>query len=219
VFIQEKDIRLDGVKFRVEQTTGSEYSVDMVLEEIMKDRIYYETSQGGATFSGGEPLLQPDFLRDLLAGCRKLGIHSCVDTCGQAEAEVIERIVPHTDLFLYDIKIMDDEEHREYTGASNETALRNLYQLVQSDARIVLRFPLIPGITNNPGNLEKICDLMHENKLNRIDVLPFHNIGRYKYEKLGVKYELQDIREPQLEEIENTLQFFKNHDIDARAGG
>ncbi|MFO7890106.1 MAG: glycyl-radical enzyme activating protein, partial [bacterium] len=135
---------------------GMEMTAEEVMAEIRKDIIFYDESGGGVTFSGGEPLFQPDFLHQLLFKCKKEDIHTAVDTCGYASREVVERIIPLTDLFLFDLKLMDDQEHKKYTGVDFQPIKDNLIFLSNQNSVISIRIPVIPGITDTKVNLDKM---------------------------------------------------------------
>ena len=132
---------------------GKEISVDELMSEIVKDRVFYEESGGGVTFSGGEPLMQDKFLIESLKKCNTLGIHSAVDTSGYTSEGVIDRVSNYADLFLYDLKLMNDDVHQKYTGVSNQIILKNLIELDQLGKKIVIRIPIVPEITDTNENL------------------------------------------------------------------
>jgi len=163
------------------EMVGRRMTVDEVLEAVLKDRIFYDDSGGGVTFSGGEPLGQPAFLRELLEACRREGLHTAVDTCGHAPREDLLAAAAHTDLFLYDLKLMDDERHRRYTGVSNALVLENLAALAHSHANVRLRIPVVPGVNDDPENLQAAARLAASLPgVGPIDLLPYHDLGRHK---------------------------------------
>ena len=182
-------------------TVGTVMSVHQVMAEVAKDILFYDESGGGVTFSGGEPLQQPDFLTALLDGCRRKGIHTAVDTTGHAAPEILAAIAPLVDLFLYDLKIMDDTRHRKYTGVSNEGILSNLEYLVGAGREVTIRFPLIPKINDTPDNLEQMLSLLKRLGLKHVDLLPYHGIHRQKYHRLGHPDRLGDIQAPDADAI------------------
>ncbi len=160
------------------RTLGCTVTVDSIIEQIRRDEIFYDQSGGGVTFSGGEPLLQPAFLAALLRHCRLLGIHTAVDTCGYAPWESVEPIVALTDLWLYDLKPIDDAAHRRYTGVSNELVHANLRRLHESGAEVMIRLPLIPGITDTDDNLEAVAALLQTMpRFKLIALLPYNKLG------------------------------------------
>ena len=165
---------------------GKDYTVDEVLREIRKDKTFYKTSGGGVTFSGGECLLQIDFLEAILKECKRNGIHTAVDTAGHVPFVCFERILPYTDLFLYDIKCYDSEKHKKYTGTSNELILSNLKRLLQSGKAIWIRIPIIPDVTDNEEELLTIKAFLSSYGCpEKVELLPYHDMGEHKYAALG----------------------------------
>jgi pyruvate formate lyase activating enzyme len=189
------------------ELVGREVSVEQVMAEIESDRPFYEESGGGATFSGGEPLMQPDFLLALLEACKAQEIHTTVDTCGFASWNVLERVRSCTDLFLFDLKMVDNARHQEYTGASNELILRNLHRLSESGQAIRLRIPIISGVNDEPEHIRQIGEfaagLPH---LDEVDILPYHNIAAEKYRRLNRIYALPDTHPPSEEHMAEIAQ-------------
>jgi len=168
---------------------GKIESTSHILEEIEKDVPFFDTSGGGVTFSGGEPLMQAEFLIHLLEACGEKEIHRAVDTSGYADLDTLMAVAEKTDLFLFDIKLMDPEKHREFTGVSNEKILSNLIHLAGEGTNISIRIPLIPGINDDEENIEQIATLIQElPNICDVHVLPYHDTGRNKYNKLGMKY-------------------------------
>ena len=165
---------------------GKEYTVDEVMREILKDKVFYENSGGGVTFSGGECMLQIDFLEEILKACKENGIHTAVDTAGHVPFVCFERILPYTDLFLYDIKCYDSEKHKKYTGTSNELILSNLKRLLQSGKAIWIRIPIIPDVTDNEEELLTIKAFLSSYGCpEKVELLPYHAMGEHKYAALG----------------------------------
>ena len=166
-------------------------TADEVIVEIQKDVAFYDESGGGVTFSGGEPLMQPAFLLELLEACGRLDIHRAVDTSGHAGRESLLNAAEKTDLFLYDLKHMDPEAHRQYTGVSNEVILENLRSLSRAGAAVRVRLPLIPGVNDDRRNVEQTgAFLATLNHLDGVDVLPYHDVMRSKYKRFGWVYRL-----------------------------
>ena len=172
------------------EIVGREVTVAEVMAEVDRDTAFYDQSGGGVTVSGGEPLLQPDFLRALLRACKERDLHTTVETCGFARWETLDRVRPFVNLFLYDVKVMDEESHRRYTGVSNLPILSNLEALARTGAHIVLRVPVVPGINDNPENIRRLGQWVAERTtveraaIERIDLLPFHPAGKSKYPRL-----------------------------------
>ena len=190
-----KETKVGENTFTFESMIGQKVNTEEVLLEVMKDKIFYDESDGGVTFSGGEPLMQPSFLEDLLKTSKEKGIHTTIDTCGFAPRDIVERILPFTDLFLYDIKLIDNELHKEKMGVSNETILENLRFLVSQKANIIIRIPLIPDITDTEENILRIISFLIGCKYNgKIDLLPFHNTAEQKYKNLQIENQMKTIK-------------------------
>ena len=165
---------------------GKEMSAEEVFTQIVKDRVFYETSGGGVTFSGGECMLQIDCLSEILQMCKKSGIHTAVDTAGDVPWTYFERVLPYTDLFLYDLKTMDCEIHKEYTGVGNVRILDNLAKLLQAKNPLWVRVPIIPGVNDTEQEMKKIKAFFEENGYpEKTQLLPYHKMGEHKYERLG----------------------------------
>jgi pyruvate formate lyase activating enzyme len=166
---------------------GREYTVDEVFTEIIKDKAFYDNSDGGVTFSGGECMLQVDFLLEILKKCKENGIHTAVDTAGYVPFESFEKILPFTDLFLYDIKAFDSEVHKKYVGVSNGLILENLKKLFENNAKIWVRIPIIPTVNDSLDEMKKIKDFLdNSGKPEKIELLPYHAMGENKYKAIGV---------------------------------
>ena len=173
---------------------GREVTVDEIMNEVSKDFMFYEQSGGGVTFSGGEPLMQPDFLLSLLQRCKEKDIHTAVDTSGYANYNVFKKIFPYTDLFLFDLKIMDEIEHNKYTGVSNKLILRNLTNLSETAKKIRIRIPLIPGITDTESNIGQIAGFLSQLKnISNIDLLPYNELSEGKNKKFSNKVHLENL--------------------------
>ena len=168
------------------QIYGMEYTLDEVIDEIVKDTDFYSSSGGGVTFSGGECMLQIDFLEELLKECQSRGIHTAVDTAGLVPYEYFERIIPHTDLFLYDVKCFECETHKKYTGADNRVILENLGNLLRASLPIWIRIPVIPTVNDSEDEMRSIADFLCANgKPQRVELLPYHAMGEHKYDALA----------------------------------
>lgn len=175
------------------EMTGKAYTPPQLLAEIEKDRVFYDQSAGGVTFSGGEPLAQGVFLLEMLRLCRQSGIHTTVDTCGFAGTDTLLKAAAYTDLFLYDLKLMDSALHRRYTGQPNETILENLQRLSQTGSRIWVRLPIIPGVNDNELHLAAVAGKLRQiGGIEQITLLPFHNLSGEKYRRMGMKNLHQD---------------------------
>ncbi|NLX70846.1 MAG: glycyl-radical enzyme activating protein [Clostridiales bacterium] len=176
-----------------------------VMDEVEKDKPFYENSDGGVTISGGEPLLQADFARALLEECKKEGLHTVVDTAGNVPWEAFEKVLPFTDLFLYDLKAADEEFHRQVTGAGNARILDNLKKLANSDKNIWIRIPIIPGVNDKVEEMEKLLMIIKELKqIEYVELLPFHRLGEGKYTSLDME-NLAKGYEPPRDDLMNRL--------------
>ncbi|MGD8700265.1 MAG: glycyl-radical enzyme activating protein [Gemmatimonadales bacterium] len=185
------------------EIAGREVTADEVLAEIEKDTVYYDESGGGVTISGGEPLSQADFLCDLLAACRARGIRTALDTCGHAPPAVFRRVARHVDVFLFDLKLIDDERHREFTGSSNEVIHENLRWLSEQGSDVVIRFPLLPGINDDDENIGRLGEfLLSLPKRFPVDVLPYHRMGVDKYARLGRVHPIPDLPPPRADAVQ-----------------
>ncbi len=164
---------------------GRVMTVEQVMDDVLRDVVFYDESGGGVTFSGGEPLLQGDFLLDLLRACKEHDLHTVVDTCGFASPETLDRVRPYVELFLYDLKLMDDAHHRVVTSASNRLILDNLRRLAEHNHPVVLRVPVIPGINDDEDNLRSMGHLVRSlPNIIRVDLLAYHTLGMDKHERL-----------------------------------
>jgi len=203
------------------EMSGQQQTVDELLEVIEKERPFFDQSGGGITFSGGEPLLYPEFLCEILDACGERGIHRCVDTAGLAKTETLLEVAKRTDLFLYDLKHMDNETHKEWTGVGNELILHNLQTLAEVGATIQVRLPLLNGVNTDLENIHAtaafIAALPGDKK--SISLLPYHNIAEGKNQKLGLMREQHELSAPTSEEIAAVVAQFADVDLLATVGG
>jgi len=181
---------------------GREITVTEVLREIERDRIFYRRSGGGVTFSGGEPLSQPEFLVAVIQSLRQVGIHTAIETSGYAPEHVIREVFPLLDLILYDIKHMNPEKHKAYTGVSNDRILDNLVVASTLRTEIIIRVPLIPGCNDSEDNIDQLVYFAKKLRAVReIHLLPYHRLGQHKYAKLGRSYPLDGVSPPPKERV------------------
>jgi len=186
-----------------EKRIGKRVAAAALLQEILKDRLFFEQSGGGVTFSGGEPLLQYEFLSALLQMCKKEGVHTVVDTTGYTSYEHLAGIRPHVDLFLYDVKLLDDALHKKYTGVSNRLILNNLKQLDRDGAPVLVRIPLIPAITDTAQNLHAVARFLKENtSVRRVELLPYNSMGESKYERLNMENRIGHLQMQEQKEVQ-----------------
>lgn len=186
---------------------GKEYTPEEVLAEVIKDKAFYDNSGGGVTFSGGECMLQIDFLLECLKKCKKEGIHTAVDTAGHIPFESFERILPYTDLFLYDIKSIDSEKHKQYTGVENGRILENLKKLFAAGANLWIRIPVIPDVNDSIEEMQRIKAFLAEyGKPEKVELLPYHAMGENKYRSIGK--EPQIFKTPDAEKLKQLKEIF-----------
>jgi len=215
----KKELKLDGKTFCSDETVGKEMTVAEVMEEIKKDLIFYEESNGGVTFSGGEVLLQDKFLISLLEHCKKSDINTCIDTTGFASKDILEKIIPLTDIFLFDIKLIDEASHIKFCGVSNKIILENFALIHKSGKDIRLRFPIIPGITDTEDNLHQTAEFAKSFYDVKVDLLPYHKIGKDKYRRLGMEYHMDGVETPSNERMKEIANYFNQYGITTRIGG
>lgn len=193
---------VDALKIFGKLLTASE-----VLHEVKRDRLFYRNSGGGVTLSGGEPLMQGqrDFAMRILRRCKEIGITTCVDTCGHIDASYLQQLLEleYVNLFLYDLKVIDNIKHQKFVGVSNRLILDNAKIIANSRAPMIIRVPLIPGITNSRENIISIANFVRDlETVNEIDLLPYHRFGSSKYEMIGRSYQLAELETCSRDEIE-----------------
>ena len=199
------------------KTIGKSYTVEELFCEIEKDRLFYDESGGGVTFSGGEPLSQPGFLNKIISKCKREGIHTAIDTSGYADQSLFKILIKITDIFLYDLKLIDPVLHLKYTGVSNTEILENLEFLIKNDIYIIIRIPLIPGIVATDDNMDQIRKyLMKFEEKMEIKFLPYHEIAKGKYDKYGLKYQMPNRNELSESNIKRFIETFKKSDFDVK---
>jgi glycyl-radical enzyme activating protein len=176
---------------------GRDVTVEEVLSEVLRDKPFYETSRGGMTLSGGEPMQQFSFTEALLSAAQTAGLHCCIETCGFAAPALYERILPNVNLFLIDIKETDEQRHLAYTGQANRLIIENVRMLHDLGAQIILRLPLIPGYNDRAAHFEAVAALIHTlPNLGGAEIMPYHRLGTSKVERLGLGPEGREKSEP-----------------------
>ena len=175
------------------EKAGKKINAEDLVAELLKDRLVFEESGGGVTFSGGEPFMQPAFLIEVLELLKKEGIHTAIETCGYTVWKHLEQAAALTDLFLYDLKLIDDDQYLNYTGISGTKILENLKSLVNLNASIQVRMPIIRGINDDQISLKKAAAYLLDTGINTIEIIPYHNFGAAKYEKIGREYGLKGL--------------------------
>lgn len=194
---------------------GKYMLVDEVMKEVEKDRPFYDESNGGVTLSGGEPLVQQSFALALLRECRNKGISTAIETTGNIMWTRLKEVVPFVDLFLYDLKTMNSETHEHWTGQRNELILENLKRLASLGADIMVRTPIIPDVNDQIADIENIVAYLKTCGIKKYDILPFHQYGSGKFESIGQKYTLMDLKAPSDEKINNFRKIIQEAGFDS----
>ena len=218
--VQHTTVLDDNSRIVEEGNIGNVMTVTDVMREIEKDRIFFDESGGGVTFSGGEPLMQPEFLKVLLKQCKEEELHTVLDTTGYASPEIFDAIFDDVDLFLYDLKLIDDALHRQYTGVSNVLILENLQQLSQQGKPLWIRFPVIPGITDTQKNILDILDcITNIQSIEQMHLLPYHRIGEGKYQRFRLENKMAGVVPPSKEQMQALKEQFEHHGLTVKIGG
>lgn len=197
---------------------GRSFTVSQLLAEIEKDRVFFERSGGGVTFSGGEPLTQPVFLRAAIDACKAAGIHTAVETSGFGSETAIEAAA-RADLVLFDLKLFDEARHRQHTGVSNQIILRNFAWLAGRHQNIRVRIPVVPDVNDDAENLGAIGAFARAHRVTHIDLLPYHTAGIAKYERLGRRYELSHLHAPPADALAPARHQLESLGLKVRLGG
>jgi pyruvate formate lyase activating enzyme len=198
---------------------GRRMSVDDVLCEVRKDAVFYRHSGGGVTLGGGEPAIWPRFAARLLRALKADGMHTAIETCGQVEYGEFERLVPHLDLVMYDVKHMDSVQHERYTGATNEKVLANLDRLAAEEVEIVVRIPVIPGVNDDTENIGRTADFAAIRGIARVDLLPYHRYAQDKYARLVREYGLAGLQPPTDEHMAELAAVVRSRGLTCQVGG
>jgi pyruvate formate lyase activating enzyme len=203
-----------------ETMVGHSTTVRDLMMEIEKDVVFYDQSGGGVTLSGGEPLMQEEFLTALLAACREKRIHTVLDTSGYAPWEIFDKICDGVDLFLFDVKLVDDEEHMKYTGVSNRLIFDNLTALLERSPNVIVRIPLIPRITDTEANLKAIAALLSNfDNVPGIDLLPYNKMGEEKFRRFSMNARLGLLPAQSETELRESARLFKEAGYNTNIGG
>ena len=203
---------VDACRYEALHRCGEEKSVAEVLDEVLRDKLFYKNSGGGVTVSGGEPLLQSDFVSALLEACKKEGLHTTIDTTGYTTWQKIQAVLPWVDLMLWDIKHLDPQEHERVTGVGNRLILENLRRASEF-VTIWLRMPLIDGFNDSEAYIEQVIDLALEIGAEKISLLPYHEGGRSKNEQIGRSYPFFGAQAPTDEKIAHLQEMITQHGI------
>ena len=189
-------------------STGKMISIEEIIEEIKKYRVFYDKSGGGITVSGGEPLLQAEFVNALFAKCKELGIHTALDTGGFFAQAELDKVLPNTDLIMFSLKAADEDVHRRLTGKDNALILQNLFYAA-SRTQLILRYVVIPGVNDSENALAKLADVLKKLPANvKIDLLPYHSMGKAKWQMLEIPYKLNSVPDATKNDIQRVKNFF-----------
>ncbi len=199
---------------------GSAMTIDQLMNDILKDSIFYDQSGGGVTFSGGEPMMQVEFLHDMLIACKANNIHTIVDTSGYAPIDDFNKIYDMVDLFLYDLKIMNNDEHEKYIGVSNREINENLKELSSRGDKIKIRVPMIPNVTDTKENLQSIVDFLKPLKsIKQVSLLPYNKFGEDKLKRLNPDTEISRWEPQSKEIISDTAAWMESFGYEVKIGG
>jgi pyruvate formate lyase activating enzyme len=221
------------------EMSGKLYGVEDLIQIIERERVHIEHSGGGVTFSGGEPLMHSEFLIEMLKACGEKGLHRAVDTCGFASTEILLEVAKYTDLFLFDLKLLDPVQHKKWTGVDNRLILKNLKVLAESGANINIRIPLIKNVNTGIEEVTKMAEFVSElpsincgletlsadkagatpKQKMLVNLLPYHNIASGKYKKLEMFYDSSEMDEPTAEDLKTATEIFGKYGIEVEIGG
>ncbi len=202
------------------QRMGEWYTVSGLVEKVLRDRVYYETSGGGVTASGGEALVWPGFVAEFFAKLKNEGIHTALDTSGVVGGEKLDAVLENTDLALLDLKIMDEKKHKEVVGVDLGPLLENMRHIDAKKKSIIFRAPLVPGYTDDKDNLEKMAEFIKSlDMVEKVELLPYHRMAVPKYRQLGREYQLSNISPPSEEDMEAAASIFRKQGIETSIAG
>ena len=202
------------------QMIGQYMSLNEVMKEVEKDILFYQRSKGGVTVSGGEPLMQADFVRILLKSCQEKGIHAAIETCGFAKWKDFKKVLEYVDLVLYDIKHMDTQKHKELTGVGNELILQNAKKVAELGKKMIIRVPVIPDINDSLENMKSIAKFVRTlSGVTKIHLLSYHRLGESKYNRLGKKYALKEIKPLDKESLSEQKKIIESYNLRVQIGG
>jgi pyruvate formate lyase activating enzyme len=214
--------RIGEMIFHRTEMAGKSYSVKDVIDILDRERPFIEQSNGGVTFSGGEPMMQTGFLLEALKACKESNYHTAVDTSGYTSSDNFRSVIPFTDLFLYDIKHLDDAKHIMYTGVTNKEILKNYILTLDSGSDVIVRIPVIPGFNDDPDHLKRLKEFIISTKTNalkKICLLPFHKTGAAKYKRLNIPNRMINAKQPDDERMKELRTFFSETDVGVKIGG
>lgn len=212
---------VDGKAFTHIKTLGQWMDPEEVFAELERDRVFMDESQGGITISGGEPLFQPVFTTQLAKLCHEAGLPVALDTTGYADPEILKAVMPWIDLYLYDLKHVNNTLHKTYTGVENTVILQNLRTLVDAGKKVIIRFPVIPGMNDGLEHAALILQIIErfDGKISEINLLPYHALASHKYQKLGMANPLDGIQDLSPAKLNPLKQFFEQAGLAVKVGG
>jgi len=215
-----KERRIGDRLLKIPETIGREISPKDVLEEVLKSRMFFEESNGGVTFTGGEPLMQSKFLLECIRLLKDNSIHIAIDTCGYAQPELFAEAITDANLVLFDLKHSDSVLHQEFIGGALEPILRNLQSEALSKKLLIVRIPLIPGFNNSLDVFGEMALILKGLKnLKQVDLLPYHYIASHKYTRLGMDYKMEGVKEPTEKEVKKAVSIFTEMGFKVSIGG
>ncbi len=215
-----KRILLDGFQHEKKEELGKRMTLAQVMEVLDKDAVFYDESGGGITLSGGEPLLQADFCIEILRACHERGYHTALDTCGYAKAETIKAVAEYVDLFLYDLKHANNDQHQKFTGVELTLILENLKLLVELKKEIIIRIPVIPGINDSREDAVKFISIINGiGGIHEVHLLPFHATAASKYKRLGKENKLAGLKNMEKSDLLPMAEIFEKSGFEVKIGG
>lgn len=218
----ESKYRVGEREFLRQEEAGKYYSVEEIVAILERERVFIDQSLGGVTFSGGEPMMQFEFLLEAVKACRSLGYHTIIDTSGYAPAENYRSVIPFTSLFLFDIKHLDEGKHLEATGGLNAGILENYKIILEKAEAVALRIPVIPGFNDDPDHIERIIEFIIATKtdsLKSINLLPYHKTGSSKYSRFNLPFRMDGIEPPSEKKMQDLKNQFLVTGIKVKIGG
>ena len=214
--------KVGSLEFSRDGEVGKFYQVNEIIEIAEKERVFMSQSNGGVTFSGGEPLFQKDFLLEALKALKSNGYHTAVDTSGYSQINNLKQIIPYTDLFLFDLKQLNNTSHLSLTGVSNEVILDNYKFLLQNAKEVNVRIPVIPGFNDSSELMNDLRDFLLSTKtevLKKINLLPYHKIGSSKYKRFNMPYKMSGVEPPSKEKMQLLKELFLETGVKVKIGG
>jgi len=217
----QKKVMMDEEWFEQEEWVGRAYGVDEVMNILIRDKVFYEESGGGVTFSGGEPLLQPEFLLESLETCQREGLHTAVDTSGHIHRKAFDPILPFTNLFLFDYKHHNPAKHLQSTGFSNEIIRDNLQYLLKSGKPVRIRIPVIPAFNHTENDMAEMMGFLKslDGTIEQVDLLPYHSLGTNKYKRFAMPNPMDGVPSLKKNDLLPYLQVFQKGGFKVTIGG